>query len=124
MRPTDLLYHAHSGLRYLVLLAALASLVAALLGGRRSQPGAVLARLYRGYAWLVAAQAALGLVLLFLRPFYPRLAWHAALMLAAVGVTHGLGRFGRAAPRRLAAGAALSLLLIIVGILAIRPRLL
>lgn len=124
MRLADLLFHAHSGLRYLVLFLAAVAVVGAGLTLRRSQSPPLLRGVFRVYAGLLALQAALGIALLFLRPFYPRLVGHAILMLLAVGVAHGLGRGGRAAPRRIAGAAGLSLLLIVAGVFAIRSRLL
>jgi hypothetical protein len=126
---TQGLLHAHSGLRYLVLLAGLLAILYALYGlaTRRpfDKPGRILATAYIG---LVDLQVLLGLVLLVLWPYYPALIGHIVMMVLAAAVAHG----AQVANRKKAvpgfalplAGVAGSLLLIVGGILSIGKRLL
>lgn len=123
----DLVFHAHSGLRYLVLLAGAAALGWALVGliARRGEdrPGRVLGLIFVGSLDL---QVVLGLLLLVARGFYPQLIGHVFLMLLAVGLGHATSVIGR---RRVAAGTsphivavtgyAAALAAIVLGILAI-----
>lgn len=120
------LFHAHSGLRYLVLLAGVIASVYFLIGLTTKRPYGkatrVLGSIYVGF---VDLQILLGLVLLMMRPFYPRLWGHLAMMVLAAVVAHVLLVVNRkrAQPNHvlplIAVGA--SLLLIVGGILAIRP---
>lgn len=78
------LLHAHSGLRYLVLLAGAAALlyaVAGVLTGRPYDRGMRI--LGAAFAGLLHLQVLLGLVLLVFIPFYGQLIGHILLMFAA-----------------------------------------
>lgn len=79
-----MLFHAHSGLRYLVLLAGLATLVFALAGVIQRSPYKrsmrILASIFAGTLHL---QVVLGLALLFTGRFYPQLIGHIFLMILA-----------------------------------------
>lgn len=121
----------HSGVRYLVLLAALLALVAALLAGRAGRPATRTHTLLNTiFVGLIDLQIVIGIVLLVLRGFYPQLMGHIFMMLFAAVAAHG---FALAAKKRerermqpagglRAAGIVVTLVLIVGGILAIgRP---
>lgn len=79
-----MLFHAHSGLRYLVLLAGIATLVYALAAiivrAPYKRPMRILATLFAGTLHL---QVVVGLALLFTGRFYPQLIGHIFLMILA-----------------------------------------
>lgn len=121
----------HSGVRYLVLLAAVAALGAAIMAGRPGRPASrTHERTYTIFVGLLDLQVVIGIVLLLLRGFYPQLMGHIFTMLLAVAVAHGFGiaarsrereRMQPAAGMRIA-GAVLTVILVIGGIMAIgRP---
>lgn len=125
----NVLFHAHSGLRYLVLLlgllAALWGLLAAMRGGGAGGAGRILGAAFVG---ILDLQVVLGIILLFARGFYPALFGHIMTMVVAAGVGHVAVIAARQHPatRRgalwLGAGAAATLVLVALGILAIgRP---
>ncbi|MFW6079918.1 MAG: hypothetical protein ACODAE_09865 [Gemmatimonadota bacterium] len=121
----EMLFHAHSGIRYLVLLAGLVAALYALVGWTRSaafdRTGRLLGRVFVGALDL---QVLLGLILL-IETFYPRLIGHITMMILAAVAAHGFAvaqKRRRAEERSFAlqfSGIALSLLLIVGGILAI-----
>ena len=123
---SDILFHAHSGLRYLVLLAGLLSLAysltRALTGDQWDRPGRVFLSLFVG---VMDLQVVIGLVLVFLRVFYPALWGHLTMMILAAVVGHvALAINKRRAPERQShwlavVGSALPLVLIVGGILSI-----
>ena len=126
---TTVLYHTHSGLRYLVLLAGFLSLAYSLTSGIRSQgwdkPGRIFLSAFVG---LLHLQVVLGLILVFLWAFYPALWGHLAMMLlAAVAAQTAASLNKRRSPERQShwlavSGVAVALVLIVGGILAIgRP---
>ena len=82
-----MLIHAHSGLRYLVLLAGFATLIYALAGmivrAPYKKPMRVLATVFAGSLHL---QVLVGLALLFTGRFYPALIGHIFLMILAAVV--------------------------------------
>jgi hypothetical protein len=83
----NLVFHAHSGLRYLVFLMALVTLVVFVVGQLQARPfGRVHRVLGASYAGLVHLQATLGLILVALGKYYPRLLGHLVLMLAVAVV--------------------------------------
>jgi hypothetical protein len=123
----EFLFGLHSGVRYLVLLAALAALIASLAGWRRSgaagsmERGAMLA-----FVGLLDLQVLIGLALLTQWPFYGALAGHIVMMVLAAATAHAGSILARrrapdrpAAPVR-AATVVLALILIVGGILAIQ----
>jgi hypothetical protein len=130
---TEILFQAHSGLRYLVLLAGLVALVLLLMlrfagegSDRAVSPGARIAS--ASFAGLLDLQVLLGVVLVFLRPWNGALIGHVAMMVLALIALH----LFRVAARRAQAGSRqatflllsilLPLVLIVGGILAIgRP---
>ncbi len=125
----SLFYAAHSGVRYLVLLFGLIALFQALWASSRRRTydprGRLLLVVYTGTLDL---QVLLGLLTLLTRPFYSALIGHIVMMLGAAVVVHitlALNRRREPSPRGYAlqmVGVALSLVLIVAGILAIgRP---
>lgn len=124
----DIVFHAHSGLRYIVLFAGLVAALYALVGWARGRPFDALGRrLGAVFVGFVDLQVLLGVVLLF-RNFYPQLIGHITMMVLALVAAHGfaIAQKRRPVERKSFAlqfiGIALSLLLIVGGILAIgRP---
>jgi hypothetical protein len=122
----SILFHAHSGLRYLVLLAGLASFLYSLIAALSNRPwdrgGRVLLGAFIG---VLDVQVLLGLVLVFVWPFYAALWGHIVLMVLAAGAAHLTSILNRRrAPDRkshmtVALGAAGTLVLVIGGITAI-----
>lgn len=121
-----ILFHAHSGLRYLVLLVAFAAIVWFLWGwlARRpfERPGRIVMAAYVG---LVDLQVAIGLILFFAGRRPPGIHGHLALMVLAAVVLHvGLAiSRRRPGPARHGLPLTASLLaatFLVAGILAIR----
>lgn len=118
------LFHAHSGLRYLVLLAGFLLAAACVAGlASRKPAGKVIRILGSSYAGLLDLQVLLGLLLLGAGLYYPALIGHIVLMVLAAGAAHMGAVLGRRQPARVylwpLAGAVLSLLLIAGGVMAI-----
>ena len=82
-----MLFAAHSGLRFLVLLAGLFVVLYALAGffGKREYSTAM-ARLATVFAGLLHLQVLSGVAVLFTRPFYTQLIGHLFMMVMAAGV--------------------------------------
>ncbi len=126
---SNILFHAHSGLRYLVLLAGILTLAYTLASAVRGQAWNRAGRAFlASFVGLMDLQVLLGLVLVFVRVFYPALWGHLIMMvLAAVAAHVALALNKRRPPDRqshwlAAAGSGLALVLIIGGILSIgRP---
>jgi hypothetical protein len=122
----SILFHAHSGLRYLVLLVGLASFLYSLIAALSNRPwdrgGRVLLAAFIG---VLDIQVLVGLVLVFVWPFYAALWGHIVLMVLAAGAAHFTSILNRRrAPERkrhltVALGAAGTLILVIGGITAI-----
>jgi hypothetical protein len=120
-----LLFKAHSGLRYLVLLMGLVALAYFVYGFATKQPVDKKVRIFgSSFAGLLDTQILLGLVLLGAGwPFQPMLWGHLTLMLLAAVLAHVLLVINRKRPQPgfllplIAVGGAL--LLIVGGILAI-----
>ncbi|HEV2146046.1 MAG TPA: hypothetical protein VGR37_01375 [Longimicrobiaceae bacterium] len=120
------LYHAHSGLRYLVLLAAVLAILYLAFGWATRRPydrtARVLVAIFTGTLDL---QVLLGIALLFVRPFYPALMGHIVMMLLAAIAAHGFSVFGRGRPDErqrygvVLAGVVVALVLVLGGIMAI-----
>ena len=120
-----MLFHAHSGLRYLVLAAAVIALVFVV--GQRYAGGLERARRISTAAFVgvLDLQVLLGLVLFFLRPFYGQLIGHIVMMLLALVTAHVFSArlkrttdAGRAFVTGLL-GVVLTLVFVVGGILAI-----
>ena len=121
----DILFHAHSGLRYLVLLAALAAMVAlvyALATARAVRASQLLAASFTG---LLDLQVLLGLGLVIGGIFPDAVVGHLVMMVFAAVITHASSIVGQRASserRELGirlAGIVAALALIVGGIMAI-----
>lgn len=78
------LLHAHSGLRYLVLLLALVNVVVLVKGlATKSTPGKLERILGASFAGSLHTQVLLGLTMVAMGKFYPQLIGHLVMMLAA-----------------------------------------
>ncbi len=128
MELGSVLFHAHSGLRFLVLLAAAIALAVLAWGWSARRPFGGQSR--ASVAVFVATldlQVLIGIGLLFTRPFYGALMGHLVMLGAAMLAAHALSVYARKQEdaRRAhgiaLAGVALALLLIVGGIMAIRP---
>jgi len=84
-----MLFQAHSGLRYLVLLAGLVVIGYAVFGAATGRPYdkrmRILAAVFTG---LIDLTALLGVAYLFTGTFYPQLGGHIVTMVLAVAVAH------------------------------------
>lgn len=82
-----MLFAAHSGLRFLVLVGGLFVVLYAAVGffGKREY-SAAMARLASVFAGLLHLQLLIGFALLFTRPFYTMIIGHLFMMFAAAGV--------------------------------------
>jgi heme A synthase len=121
----NILFSAHSGLRYLVLLAALAALIAlaySVATGRSVRPARILANSFAG---LLDLQILLGIGLVMGGIFTDAVTGHLMLMVLAAVVTHAAFIVGQQASsdrRELGirlGGIVLALVLIVAGIMAI-----
>jgi hypothetical protein len=117
----------HSHFRYLVLLAAVVALVLSAMGwnGGGTRGGAERGSM-AAFVGLLDLQVLLGLVLLFLFPYYPALIGHIVMMVLAAAAAHAGSVIARkreparpGAPVRVGA-IVLSLILIVGGIMAIQ----
>lgn len=123
------LFHAHSGLRYLVLLlGALAFLWGLASAARGRGPGKAGRILGAAFVGTLDLQVLLGLGLLFVRGFYPQLFGHITAMLLAIALGHVAAIASRQHPDTprgslwLGLGALVTLLVVVAGIMAIgRP---
>lgn len=128
MELGTVLFQAHSGLRFLVLVAGLIALAVLAWGWSGRRPFAGQSRASMAvFAGVLDLQVLLGVGLLLTRPFYGALMGHIVMLFAALGVVHALSVYARRqddARRAHAvalAGVVLALLLIVGGIMAIRP---
>ena len=120
------IFHAHSGLRYLVLLAALVALIVTALGtfGRKpyERPSRISMAAFTG---LLDLQILLGIVMVVLGCFYSALMGHLMMMILAAVAAHGCSVYarkqadGRRAHTVALVGVVLALVLIVGGISAI-----
>lgn len=118
------LFQAHSGLRFLVLLAGAVALVAMLLAQLRGQPFGKLQRISgTAYAGLLHLQATLGLIMVALGRFYPALIGHLVMMLGAAVLMQVMMSVNKKRPQPGVVlpliGVVGSLLLIVGGVMAI-----
>lgn len=121
----NILYHAHSGLRYLVLLAALAAMIGlayALGSGRAVRAAQLLAASFTG---LLDLQILLGIGLVIGGIFPDAVVGHLVMMIFAVVITHAgsiIGQRSRSERRELAirlASIVLAVALVVGGIISI-----
>ena len=120
------LFHAHSGLRYLVLLVAAIAVVSGALALRTERPTTSRDRVLMAvFTGLLDLQLLLGVGMIVAGILYPALIGHIAMMLLAVVVAHAASVLARKAPdpRRAhamrLAGVLGALVLILGGIMAI-----
>ncbi len=121
----NIIFHAHSGLRYLVLLVAVIALAVFLYSlATRKNIGAARG-LMAAFVGVLDLQALLGIILLLLMPFYGALMGHIVMMILAVAVAHIASVMARKSTdeRRAmiirVAGVVGSLVLVVGGIMAI-----
>jgi heme A synthase len=121
-----MLFFAHSGLRYLVLLAGIAALAYLAYAVATKGGNERVARILGGsFAGLVDLQAVIGLAMVAMGLFYPALIGHIFMTIGAAVVAHAAMVMARKAqpPERAhsirLAGVAVALVLIVGGILAI-----
>ncbi len=119
------LYYAHSGLRYLVLLAALAAIIALAYSVATGRMTRVARNLSTTFAGLLDLQIVLGIALVMGGIFPDAVTGHLILMVFAAVATHGAFLIGQrlaSARRELAmrlGGILIALALIVAGIIAI-----
>lgn len=86
-----ILFYAHSGLRYLVLLVGVAALVYFAIGLATKRPVTKTVRILgSAFVGLLDLQVLLGLAMVAMGFYYPKLIGHIVMMLLAVGLTHVL----------------------------------
>lgn len=122
----ETIFHAHSGLRFLVLLAAVVALVVQAMGvfGRRpyGRPSRISMAVFSG---LLDLQVTLGIVMVVLGCFYGALMGHLLMMVLAIGALHGCKAYarkqadGRRAHTVALVGVVLAVALMVGGITAI-----
>ena len=122
------LFHAHSGLRYLVLLAAVAAIVVLALGYARGRaytgPSRAVTAAFTG---LLHLQVLLGIALVVMGIWYGALMGHLTMMFLGAILMPALGGYakrtadGKKAHGVALAGVVLTLLLVLGGIMSIRP---
>lgn len=125
----QMLFYAHSGVRYLVLLSGVVAVAYLAQATARREPfGKASRAVMSAFTGFLDLQVLLGLLLLTVVPFYGALAGHLVLMLAAALVGHAVTIANRNRPPErqsnalLLAGALTTVVLIVLGILAIgRP---
>jgi drug/metabolite transporter (DMT)-like permease len=123
----NILFQAHSGLRFLVLLAGVVAAAVLLWGWSSRRPYTGQSRTVTAvFTGLLGLQFLLGIGTVLTRPWYGALIGHLVMMFAAIGVAQGLtGYARRQADARRAhmislIGVLLALALIVGGIMAIR----
>ena len=119
-----IVFYAHSGIRYLVLLVAVAALAYLLFGlATRRDFDKLAGALTGAYVGLLDLQVLIGVVLYLLFPSRPALIGHAVMMLAAVTVGHVANIMNKRREQKsygvAFGGVAVSLLLVVGGIMAI-----
>lgn len=122
---TNMLFHAHSGVRYLVLLIGVIALVAFLYSQITRKPLNAGKGIMAAFVGVIDLQVLLGLILVFLMPFYGALIGHLVLMVGAVAVAHASASIARKKPEADRAntirliGVVVTLILVVGGIMAI-----
>jgi hypothetical protein len=121
----NFLYQAHSGLRYLVLLAGLAALVTLAISMTTNRPSGAAKGITAAFTGLLDLQVLLGIALVIAGIFYGALMGHLVMMVLAVLAAHGSGLLAKRTPDPRKAtqmrlmGVVAALLLIVFGIMAI-----
>ena len=120
-----MLFQAHSGLRYLVLLAGLVAIAACVYGLSTGRPVRAARALTAVYTGLLDLQILLGIALIISGIFYGALMGHLVMMVLAAVAAHAASVLGRRqAQERVAhkfrlVGLVASLVCVVGGILAI-----
>ncbi|NVJ00579.1 hypothetical protein HV824_21015 [Myxococcus sp. AM009] len=119
-----MLFYAHSGLRYLVLLAGILALAYFAYGLATRKPFDKLGRILgSAYSGLLQLQVLLGVGVLVTRFYYPALIGHIVMMVLAAGVAQATLSINRRKPRPAfvlpLVGVVVSIVFIIGGIMAI-----
>jgi len=119
-----MLYMAHSGIRYLVVLMALLLIAYCIIGlATKQTPGRPLRILNASFVGILDLQVLLGLCLVISGIYYPALIGHIVMMVLAVVVAHGASVMNkkRATPSFAVplVGALVALALVAGGIMAI-----
>ncbi len=95
----NFLFQAHSGLRYLVLLAGLVALAYFVSGLAMKRPVTKAVRILgSSFMGLLDLQVLLGIILVAMGRFYPQLIGHIVMMLLAAAETHALLVINRKRP--------------------------
>lgn len=121
----EILFTLHWAVRYLVLVAALVSLLLILASLRGGGLSAAARTAWRVYVAAIDIQVLIGVGVLLTRPFYPALMGHLVMMILALAAAHGFSiALRRRPPERqtpafLLLGVCATVLLIVGGILAI-----
>lgn len=123
----NMLFYAHSGLRFLVLFAGVIAAAVLLWGWRSGRPFAGQSRAATAvFTGTLDLQILLGIGTVLTRPWYGALMGHLIMMIAAAMAAHALTVYGRKqedarkAHQISLAGVVLALVLIVGGIMAIR----
>jgi len=119
------LFHAHSGLRYVVLLFALVNIVVLAIGIATKKPFGKLHRaLGASFAGTLHLQVIIGVAVALTRQYYPALIGHFAMMFMAAGVAQACMSINRRKPQPTLTlpliGIVIALALICGGIMAIQ----
>jgi len=124
---SNMFFYAHSGVRFMVLLAAVVAAAVLLWGWISRRPFTGPSRAATAvFTGTLDLQFLLGIATLLTRPFYGALIGHLVMMVAAVFAAHGIITYGRKqtdarrAHQIALVGVVLALLLILGGIMAIR----
>lgn len=123
----DMVFYAHSGLRFLVLVAAVIAAAVLLWKWNTGRPFDRQSRAVTSvFVGVLDLQVLLGIINVFFRPWYGALTGHLIMMIAAAIAAHGITVYGRKQPDARRAhlitlvGVVLALLLILGGIMSIR----
>jgi hypothetical protein len=125
----DMIFYAHSGLRFLVLLSGVIAAAVLLWGWSAGRPLAGQSRAATAvFMGTLDLQILLGIGTVLTRPWYGALMGHLIMMIAAAMAAHGITVYGRKQADHKRAhlvslvGVVLALLLILGGIMAIRSN--
>lgn len=90
------IFHAHSGLRYLVLIAAVVAVIVLAMGAFGRQPFGKASRIsLAAFSGLLDLQILLGIALVVMGCFYGALMGHLMMMILAAVAVHGLSVYAR-----------------------------